>query len=307
MRPLATQLRATPPAITRFLLPVCFVMWATSLSIVSSTTNCTEAARSLSRSGDRRLALARRAAKQLVEALVGHQRAVEVAEIAGVEAKRTVVAHVDQPLADEVGIAGLTVRRQAHQLVLARVDLESAVVGKGAIEQPEGVRVADLLEQFDVAAATMAESTGGPFADAVDGQDRGLVERRGIEATGGVRQVVLRDEQTRPQAENLFQVVREPCLDAQERAAGFDELILAPGRLAHHALDHAVEGQQRVVVKDDGRQLRGVDERLAEAVVNGPAGEARIVFLAGKTLFLRGRYDIAAAHQRGRRIVVIGR
>ncbi len=49
MRPLATQLRATPPAITRFLLPVCFVMWATSLSIVSSTTNCTEAARSRSR------------------------------------------------------------------------------------------------------------------------------------------------------------------------------------------------------------------------------------------------------------------
>ena len=96
----------------------------------------------------------------------------------------------------------LAVRRHAHDLVLAVVHLEAEEGGEGRVEQAERVREARLLEQLDAVLSAPSPQValptpsvaGGPLADAVDGQDRRLLERRAEEGAGGVRQVVL-DEQ----------------------------------------------------------------------------------------------------------------
>ncbi len=256
-------------------------------------------------SRDLRFPLAWRSAKQVVEALVGHALTVEIAEVARIETKRAVVQHVDQLLADQIGVLGFAVGRQAHQLVLARVDLEAAIVGKCAIQKSQRVGVANLLEQLDLASFAVAERASGPLAHAVDGQDRRFLERRGVEATGGVCHVMLRDQQSWPLAEDVFQLGEQPSLDAQEGAARLDELVFAAGRLRDGVFNNAVKRQQGAVVKHDRGQLRRLDKRLAEAVVDRAAREARIVFFPGKSLLLSGCDNIAPVHQRCGSVVVV--
>ena len=93
-----------------------------------------------------------------------------------------------------VGVLRLAVGRQAHQLVLARVDREAAEVGEGRVEQAQRVRKAQLVRERDAVAAADAEAGRGPFADAVEREDGRLVERRGKERAGGVRLVVLGED-----------------------------------------------------------------------------------------------------------------
>jgi hypothetical protein len=66
----------------------------------------------------------------LGEAGVGHRLAVEETEAVEVEAKGAVVAQIEEVIADQFCEAGLTVRSEAHELVLAGIDAEAAVVGE---------------------------------------------------------------------------------------------------------------------------------------------------------------------------------
>ena len=50
-------------------------------------------------------------------------------------------------LEDQVGVPRLAVGGQAHQLVLAGVDLEAAEVGEGRVEQAERVGKVELVAQ----------------------------------------------------------------------------------------------------------------------------------------------------------------
>ena len=52
---------------------------------------------------------------------------------------------VDEPLEDQVAVDRAAVGRQAHQLVLAAVDLEAAIVGERGIEQTQRVRECDVV------------------------------------------------------------------------------------------------------------------------------------------------------------------
>ncbi len=88
--------------------------------------------------------------------------------------KRAVRFHVDQMIEDLLGELWLAIGRQAHELVLARIDLESGVISKRRIEQPERMREVDFLEDFELVAAAVRDRGCGPFADAVHGQHRGF-------------------------------------------------------------------------------------------------------------------------------------
>ena len=97
-------------------------------------------------------------------------------------------------LPDQVRVAGLAVGGKAHQLVLAGVDLESGEVGEGRVEQAQGMREVQVVRQVDPIAPARSEAGGGPLADAVQGQDRGLLEGAGKEGAGRVRFVVLDED-----------------------------------------------------------------------------------------------------------------
>src|SRR5262249_58947194 len=86
---------------------------------------------------------------------------------------------------------------------------------------PERVRVVQLGEQLEVLADPDAIGRGGPLADAVHREYRGLLEGRRVERAGSVRFVVLREE-------NLALETVEHRL-VQEQASR-EELFLQPHR-----------------------------------------------------------------------------
>ena len=98
---------------------------------------------------------------------------------------------------DQVLVDGLAVRGQPHQLVFAAVDLEAAVVGEGRIEQAQRVREPQLVRQPDRCRRRCRTRRGAPLADAVEGEDRRLLERAGEEGAGGVALVVVEEDQRR--------------------------------------------------------------------------------------------------------------
>ena len=145
-RPLATQLSATPPARHRLRqagLRVDVARHAQHDLLGDQLDRRREVHLALR---DRRLRLAaagrRRARRSAAPVIV---RPGAVVEVLHVQAERAVVLEVDQLLEDEVGVARLAVGREAHQLVLAGVDLEAGEVGERGVEQPERVREVQLL------------------------------------------------------------------------------------------------------------------------------------------------------------------
>ena len=57
---------------------------------------------------------------------------------------------------------GCAVRREPHELVLARVDLETAEVGEGRVEEAEGMGEVELVTEFDLVAAARRRSWRWP-------------------------------------------------------------------------------------------------------------------------------------------------
>ena len=142
--PLPTQLSATPPARQRFSIPYV-------LASVARHAQHDLLGDLLHRGGkihvplrELGLRIARRAAEKLVELRRRHGEAGRVIEVALVEPEGAVVLEVDHVVEDEVGVLGLAIGREAHDLVLARIDLEAGVVGEGGVQQAEAVRPADL-------------------------------------------------------------------------------------------------------------------------------------------------------------------
>ena len=80
-------------------------------------------------------------------------------------------------IADRLDILRLAIRCEAHDLVLALVDLEAGEVGKGRIQEADGMREPYLVQHGEIGATAVTDGRGRPFADAVDGQNRRLLER----------------------------------------------------------------------------------------------------------------------------------
>ena len=180
-------------------------------------------------------------------------------------------------LEDQVRVDRPAVGGQAHQLVLAAVDLEAAVVGERRVEQAERVGELDVVDQADAVPLADAEGGRAPLADAVEREDRRLVERAGEEGAGGVALVVVGEDQPRPgrPAEALpqgpphVQLLLEPERHGQPEAA-------EPARgVGQVGLEQPLELGQRLVVEGDVVEVGRRQARLAQAIGDGLAREAR--------------------------------
>ena len=137
-------------------------------------------------------------------------------EVLRVQPVRAVVVLLHD-LPDLVDVLGHTVRGHSHDLVLALVDFKTQERRERAVEQANRVREVHLPGELQVVALADAHGCGGPLADTVERQDRGLVKGRAEVGAGGVGEMVLREQYllgidadgTRDQALNP-QLVKEP-------------------------------------------------------------------------------------------------
>src|SRR5262245_5020674 len=103
--------------------------------------------------------------------------------------------NVDEMVAQELRVFGLSIGSKPHDLVLARIDLEPEIVGESRVQEAERMREVNLAMDVERLALAQSDRSGGPFADAVHGENRGTLEWRRIERTCRVRLVVLCEDQ----------------------------------------------------------------------------------------------------------------
>src|SRR6185369_45140 len=84
---------------------------------------------------------------------------------------------------------------EPHQLVLAGIDLEAEVVCNRGIQEAERMGKSQFLENRDLIALAVADGSGCPFADTVNGEDGSFPEWGWIEGAGGMGKVVFCKEQ----------------------------------------------------------------------------------------------------------------
>ena len=137
----------------------------------------------------------RRLAEELGEALPDHAEARAIVEVALVQPETAVLLEIDHVLEDRRCKARLAIGREAHDLVLSRVHLEPEILGKGGIEQAEGMRKVDFLVDRKVRASAKPHARRRPLADAIHRQHHRLLEWRGEESARGVAQVMLGEAQ----------------------------------------------------------------------------------------------------------------
>src|SRR5579871_5917318 len=98
-----------------------------------------------------------------------------------IEIELHLIARGADDVADIVDEARLAVRAQAHHLIFVAVFRKSQELSKSRIKQTERMRVAHTAADVDVIAAAHAPHHTTEVAEAIDGDDGGLVERRGEE------------------------------------------------------------------------------------------------------------------------------
>jgi hypothetical protein len=209
---------------------------------------------------------------------------------------------------DEIDVSRLAVWRESHELVLAAVDRESAVVRERRIEQPERVRKVQLVEQRDAIALPRADARRRPLAHAVECENRGLLERRWKKRAGRVRFVVFRKNEAPPvlPAQRVAQAAREVQLLPDPDGQRLSKRAEATRRVREIGLQQPVEFQERLVVKRDMVERAGVEAAALETERHGLRRKPIVVFAAREALFLRRRDDLAVDDERRGRIVIVG-
>ena len=76
---------------------------------------------------------------------------------------------------------------------------------------------------------------------------------------------------------------------------------------SQRAREDALELQHAAFVEDDGVEIIGLEACVIQAPFDGCQRKARVVLAARQPLFLNGADGHAVDHERGRRVVVVGR
>ena len=155
-----------------------------------------------------------------------------------------------------VDIARLAIGRHAHHLVFALVDLEAEERGERAVQQSQRVREHHLLANLDLIAAPYAPRARHPLAHAIHRQDRRLFERRAQERAGGMRHVMLAEQDLLRRNAQLGRDLRaDPQLvdhpGDHRLAKNFVRLRIG----LQHAHQDAIELAERLLVEDDVVQI----------------------------------------------------
>src|SRR5262249_53996072 len=143
---------------------------------------------------------------------------------------------VDESGEDRVLMNRLAVRRQTHQLILAAVHLEPAVVREGRVKQAKRMRKLEMMRQPNPVPGADAERRRAPLAHAVERQNRGLVERAGKERARGVTLMMIGEDNRslRRAAESVSDDLRQTSL------------LLQPERHRHPEAPEPVRGVRQV-------------------------------------------------------------
>ena len=139
--------------------------------------------------------LARRSPEEVVEPLIGHGQALAVVEVVHVQPETAVRLEVDEVLVDRVLVDRLAIGSQAHQLVLAAVHTEAAVVRESRVEQTHRVRELQVVCQAKRVTRPSPVGSCAPLADAIQGEDGCFFEGAGEECASGVALVVVHEDQ----------------------------------------------------------------------------------------------------------------
>ena len=227
------------------------------------------------------LGLARLDAEHIGELVVRHAQAGTIIEVGLVETEGAVFLEVDDLVEDQVLEPGLAIGCQAHDLVLARIDLEAGVVGESRIEQSQRMREVQLFQHLQAVALAIAQRRGRPFADPVHRQDGGFLERRGEERRRRVTLVMFAEQQARLPVEVGLPLLH---LVAQQRL--LEQLLLQPQRHGHAerreparrigeiGLEQPLELQERLVVEGHIIDIGHLDAGTAETELHGLLREA---------------------------------
>ena len=284
-RPLPTQFSATPPAKTRLLMPVSAWTCRVVRSMTSSVHRLHRGRQVHLPLRHLRLGLSGRPAQELVELPRGHGQSLAIVEVAHVEPIGAVLLEINDLLEQGVSVDRPAVWSEPHHLVLATVDSEAGVVGKRRVKQAQRMREAELSHQLDAIAPADPETGGRPFADAVEGDERRLLEGRRKKRAGRVRLVVVGEDV--PSAIPVGQTV--------VHLAGQMEFLLEPERhrLAKGAepgrcvgevgLQQPLELGERFVVKADVIELLRLQPGLVQAELDRRLGEAVVVLFTGES------------------------
>ena len=255
---------------------------------------------------DPRFGRTRRTAEQPVKAGPRHGEALAEIEVIHVQPQAAIRLEVDQVLADQVPIDRSAIRRQAHQLVFTAVDLETTVVGERRIQQPERMGELQMVGEPKAIAGTEAVCRRTPLADAVEREDRRLVERAREEGARGVALMVIgehdghssRTRQGLSQQAAHVELVPEPyrhrLREAQESAR----------REGQVGLDQPVELHERLVVEGEVVEPLRREPRLGQAIRDRSGRKARVVLSPREPLFLRRGDGFAVDHERRRTVVI---
>ncbi len=126
---------------------------------------------------------------------IGHGQAGAIVEILQIQPEAAVLLQIDKFLEDQIGVSRLAVRGKSHDFVFAGIDFEAGVIGEGGVEQAKGIGKMDLLQHGQLMALADAQAGGRPFADPIDGEDSGLLERGGEEGAARVALMVLGEQE----------------------------------------------------------------------------------------------------------------
>ncbi len=252
------------------------------------------------------LLLTRRSSQQPLHLRSRHGQPVRVSEELLIHPQAAIVFDLDDVVLDGLDVLRLAVRRESHHLVFARVHLEAREVGERRVQQAERMRELQLVDDLERIALADADRRCRPLADAVHGDDRGLLERRRIEGGRGVRFVMLAEQHLAFVALDLAaDVVRHPQLLAEPERHRHQVRLPAQRRRCHVGLEEPRELDERLLIEPDVVDLRRRDAGFTQAVLDRLVRKRGVVLLAREALLLRGRDNAAVLDQAGRRVVVI--
>ena len=176
------------------------------------------------------------------------------------------------------------------------------------------MRKVDLLSELEPIVRSETGRRGRPLAHPVHGQHGRLLEGRGEEGARGMALMVLGEEEPPPPVEGGD--VRLERLREQEL---LKQLLPEPQRNRHGKgressrgegqirLEKTLELEKRLVIEDDVIHLGEAAPGRSQAILDGAAREARVVFPSGEALLLGGGHDAPVVDERSRAVVIEGR